>query len=246
MKRRLNPHVSVDCVVFGFDSSRLKVLLVERDYTNPGSKIQLHDRKLPGSLVYEEEELDHAANRVLKELTGLKEIYLEQFKVFDAPDRTKNPTDRIWLEGLTGISIGRIITVAYYSLIPFGRPDHHELKIKKQASWVDMDEIGNLAFDHNDIIRRGLDILRSKVQSEPIALELLPKKFTLRQVQDLYEAILGISLDNRNFRKKIHRVGYFIPLQEKQSKVSHKPARYYRFDKKLYEKARQDAIIFSI
>lgn len=244
MKSQLNPHISVDVVVFGFDGKSLKVLLVERIFRDPVSNKSIKDLKLPGSLVYENETLDHAAYRILKQLTGLDQIYLDQLAVFDSPERTKRKIDRAWLQSITGIKIGRILTVAYYSLIRFDIANGKLLHLKQKAHWKELSEVSQLPFDHNNIINSGTVHLREKVRSEPIALELLPKKFTLRQLQDLYEVLLISNMDNRNFRKKIHRLGYFVPLNEMEKTVNHKPARLYKFSKSKYKKIRKESVSF--
>jgi 8-oxo-dGTP diphosphatase len=244
LKSQLNPHISVDVVVFGFDAKNLKVLLVERTFLDPISRKSIRDLKLPGSLVYENETLDHAAYRILKQLTGLDQIYLDQLAVFDSPERTKRKIDRAWLQSITGIEIGRILTVAYYSLIRFDIANGNLAHLKHKAHWTEISDIRQLPFDHNNIIDNGLEHLREKVRSEPIALELLPKKFTMRQLQDLYEVLLNSDLDNRNFRKKIHRLGYFIPLNEMEISVNHKTARLYKFDQAKYRKIRKESVSF--
>lgn len=246
MKAQLNPHISVDCVVFGFDSRSLKVLLVERILPDAGNGHPVTDLKLPGSLVYDNESLDHAAYRVLKELTGIDQLYLEQVAVFDSPQRTRRPADRNWLHEETGVDVGRIITVAYFSLVRADKANRFLSRLKHKAHWTDVRQIGKLAFDHNQIIQKGLEHLRTKIRTEPVALELLPRKFTLRQLQDLYEILLGTEIDNRNFRKKLHRNGYFVPLDEKEKQVAHKPARLYSFDKNKYKKIKQESVVFSI
>jgi 8-oxo-dGTP diphosphatase len=244
LKSQLNPHISVDVIVFGFDAKCLKVLLVERTFHDFVSEKSIKDLKLPGSLVYENETLDHAAYRILKQLTGLDRIYLDQLAVFDSPERTKRKIDRMWLQSVTGIEIGRILTVAYYSLIRFDKANGVLAHLKHKAHWTEISDIGELPFDHNIIINEGLEHLKDKVRSEPIALELLPKKFTLRQLQDLYEVLLGTEMDNRNFRKKIHRLGYFQALNEIEKAVNHKPARLYRFDKLKYKKIKKETVSF--
>jgi 8-oxo-dGTP diphosphatase len=244
LKAQLNPHISADVVVFGFDSRSLKVLLVERDFHDRLSGKSIHDLKLPGSLVYENEALDLAAYRILKQLTGLDKIYLDQLAVFDSPQRTKRKIDRAWLQSITGIEIGRILTVAYYSLLRFDLANGSLSHLKNKAHWTEIKDIKQLPFDHNAIINNGLEHLREKIRSGPVALELLPEKFSLRQVQDLYEVLLGARMDNRNFRKKIHRLGYFVPLNEMEEAVNHKPARLYKFDKAKYSKMQKESASF--
>ena len=181
---------------------------------------------------------------MLKQLTGLEKIYLDQLAVFDSPDRTKGKIDRAWLQATTGIEIGRILTVAYYSLIRFDLANGSLAHLKQKAHWTELADVEALPFDHTLIIKNGLNYLREKIRNEPIALELLPKKFSLRQLQDLYEVLLDSEMDNRNFRKKIHRLGYFIALNEMEGAVNHKPARLYKFDKVKFNKIKKESSSF--
>ncbi|HOK51237.1 MAG: NUDIX domain-containing protein [Bacteroidales bacterium] len=234
MNVRLNPHVSVDCVIFGFDGQSLKVLLIDRNYDIPPEKLTKPlTLKLPGSMVYDDEDVDTAATRVLKELTGLENIFLKQFHVFGSPDRLKKEEDLIWLQAETHMKIKRVVTIAYYSLIKI----HKTTPSDGRVVWLDAMNLPELAFDHNNIIQVGLQTLQKEIQHEPIELfELLPKKFTIRQLQTLYELILGKKLDNRNFRKSVSRSGYIVPVNEKERNVAHKPAQYYRFSHSRYLK----------
>jgi hypothetical protein len=226
----LNPHVSVDCVIFGFQTGVLKVLLIEREKV-PGSHIRGHKLKLPGSLISETEDLDSSANRILKELTGLENIFMKQFGVFGSPGRLSPSEDLAWLRKTTGLMVDRVVTIAYYSLIKIA-----DSSITEKTIWHPADKLPELIFDHNHIINQALEALRMEIRTKPLCFELLPKKFTIRQMQVLYEAILGERLDNRNFRKKIRPMEFMVPLPEKEREVNHKPAQLYRFDRKLYEK----------
>ncbi|MBN2519830.1 MAG: NUDIX domain-containing protein [Bacteroidales bacterium] len=235
MNNNLNPHISVDCVIFGFDSERLKVLLIERriEYNNNHITIS-SDLKLPGDLVRDDEDLDISAHRVLKELTGLDNIYLEQFYSFGDPHRISNPKDLNWLITTSNLPIKRVVTVAYYSLVKIDQSNLNPSSDEYNYVWYNINDIPKLAFDHNIILNKALEALRNKLKNEPVGFELLPKKFTKNQLQKVYEEILGISLDNRNFRKKIAYLPYIIPLNEKQKGVAHKPALLYKFDRKMY------------
>jgi 8-oxo-dGTP diphosphatase len=236
----LNPHISVDCVIFGFDTQELKILLVDRNML-PGetSTISSGQMKLPGNLIDQNEDLDQSAYRVLKELTGLENIYLKQFAVFGSPARLNNQNDMLWLQSTSGLTIERVVTIAYYSLVKIdeSNPQSH---LSQNAKWVLVKNLPNLIFDHREIILKALETLRKELRTEPVGFELLPKKFTLRQLQNLYEVILGTELDNRNFRKKISKLEYLIPLNEKEVGVNHKPAQFYKFDKKIYKKTQKD------
>jgi 8-oxo-dGTP diphosphatase len=226
----LNPHVSVDCVIFGFDAKKLKVLLIEREKI-PHVHLRGHKLKLPGSLISETEDLDTSVMRTLKELTGLDNIFLKQFGVFGLPDRLSPEEDLAWLRKTSGMKIGRVVTIAYYSLIKIS-----ESNITDKTIWLPVNELPELIFDHNRIISKALQVVRREIRTEPLCFELLPKKFTIRQMQDLYEAILDEDMDNRNFRKKVKPLEFVIPLPDKENGVNHKPAQLFRFDKKLYEK----------
>ncbi|MDR3652529.1 MAG: NUDIX domain-containing protein [Paludibacter sp.] len=226
-----NPHVSVDCVVFGFDGERLKVLLIERNITEQNELY--NDKKLPGSIILQDENLDEAASRVLNELTGLKNIYLSQFRSFGGPDRTKNPRDILWLENTMQLKIGRIVTVAYVALIKIDR----KIQVKyenTQANWYDLNEMAsmNLAFDHAEIIKKGLDHIRHQLDVEPhLLFELLPKKFTISQLRILNDVVHQTRSDVRNFQKKVAQMSYLVMLDEVEDGVPHRAARLYKYKK---------------
>lgn len=240
----LNYHVSVDCVVFGFDFGKLNVLLLERNFTYRGD--EYNDLKLPGDLVRTDEDLDTAASRVLKELTGLENIYLKQFAAIGTPNRLNRlDRDMEWLRSI-GHPEEVVVTVAYYSLINIDQDKIDKFCLQANTRWHPVAEITELAFDHMEILNDALLMLRSELKSNPIGFELLPSKFTLSQLQKLYEVILGTDLDKRNFRKKVSNMPYVVPINEKEKDVSHKPARYYIFSKKVYEKTRKNSFDFSV
>ena len=242
-QQSFNPHLSVDCVVFGFDGTSLKVLLIEKELSDSHGDMS-RKYKLPGDLIIKMEDLHGAAKRVLNELTGLSDIYLQQFSVFGDPGRISDSEDISWLEDTSGVSISRVVTTAYYSLI---RIDKSKVKnaINNNASWHEVCHLPELAFDHAIIIDEGVKSLQMAVRHEPICFELLPRKFTLRQTQTLYEAIFGIELDNRNFRKKLLKATYIEALDEKQNGVAHKPARFYKFNNSKYKKSRTDVLYYN-
>jgi hypothetical protein len=226
-------------VVFGFDSRKIKVLLIEKEKFGPEESS--HKLKLPGSLISEDEDLDKSADRTLKELTGLDNIYLKQFHVFGSPDRLTPEEDLKWLRATTGTSVDRVVTIAYYSLIKL-----QDSNLTEKTIWHPVDDLPELVFDHNLIVKMALEALQRELRTEPICFELLPKKFTIRQMQDLYEAILGVKMDNRNFRKKIMPLKFLVLLNEKEKGVSHKPALLYKFDAKLYAKHRKEISGFNL
>lgn len=231
-----NPYISIDCVLLGFDGQDLKVLLVERepDITTTAYK----DMKLPGRLIYFDEDIDCAAYNVLNELTGIENAYLRQFKAFGSPSRTEDPRDTEWLkrlEGMTGQEISRIVTVAYMSLIRINRKVVIDPRYK--ARWYPVYEVPSLVFDHNKIITETLQQVRQNVEYDhSILFELLPTRFTEHQLRHLFELLYEKTLDVRNFHKKMAKMEYVLPLEEWQKDVPHRAARYYRFDKKLYNK----------
>jgi 8-oxo-dGTP diphosphatase len=240
----INPHISVDIVVFGYDIKEgLKVLLIHRDENHTVGEGRL---KLPGNMIDVREFLQDSAYRILKELTGIKNIYLKQFSVFDNPDRLRNGEDLEWLTKTTGTKIERVVTIAYYSLIKIHQFSEKRLSNVHNAKWYKLSQIPDLIFDHNEIIQRGLEELRKEFITEPLCFELLPKKFSLNQLQELSEAILEIKLDNRNFRKKISRLGYIVQLDERQKGVAHKPARFYKFDRHTFESVKKEYTGFII
>lgn len=226
-----NPHVSVDCVVFGFDGENLKILLIERSITELNK--QYNDKKLPGSIILNDEDLDAAASRVLNELTGLKNIYLSQFKSFGNPKRTENPRDILWLENTMQLKIGRIVTVAYVALIKIDR----KIQVKKdntQTNWYDLTEVAtmNLAFDHAEIIKNGLEYIRHNFDIEPhLLFELLPRKFSISQLRSLYDTVHQTRSDVRNFQKKVAQWPYVVALDEVEEGVPHRAARLYKYKK---------------
>jgi len=224
---KLHSDFSVDCVIFGFDEGELKVLLVERNEPPYEGWIAI-----PGNLVYDHEDIHEAAARVLYELTGLKNIFLEQFYSFGEIDRHPQ---------------GRVITVAYYSIIKSSVNGLHPVSgYTRKAFWCPADKIPKLAFDHNQIVERALETLRHKIQYEPVGFELLPEKFTLTQLQHLYEAILEKKVDKRNFRKRILRYGLVSELKQKQKNVSHRAAAYFKFNKRRYADLKKKGFIFGI
>jgi 8-oxo-dGTP diphosphatase len=239
---QLNPHVSVDCVIFGFDEGDLKVLLIEREL-DVIDQTSLH-YSLPGNLVDDNEDLDTSAKRVLKELTNLDNIYLEQFFAFGDPDRVKHSADAQWLNSVRDVPTARVITVAYYSLVRIGLYQPSASSFARKAFWCPVTEVPALAFDHNIILEQALKSLKTKLRIQPIGFELLPDKFTLGQLQKVYETILGTNLDKRNFRRKILNKGFLKPLQEKQKGVPHKRAQLFEFDKEAYDRLRSDQFYF--
>lgn len=220
------PALTVDMVVFGYDGMRLQALLVER-----GQAPYKGRWALPGGFVQMDETLEEAARRELSEETGLTRVYLEQLFTFGALDR--DPRERV-------------ISVAYFALVKLS--DHKAVagSDASRAAWFPVDGLPSLAFDHDNIIGCALERLRGKVRYRPIGFELLPQKFPLRQLQSLYEIVLGSPLDKRNFRKRVLAMGLLQELEETEADVSHRAARLYRFDEKSYRRLSKQGFEFSL
>ena len=222
-KHDVNPNVSVDCVLVGFDGENLRVLLVRQLGTPEAEGESTY--KLPGSLIYVDEDLDDAARRVLGELTGLKSVPMVQFRAFGSKDRTRNPRDVHWLE-------------RFHSLLKIDRK-YARLSHKYEATWVPVKEVKELAFDHNQILMSALSYIQQYVEMSPAVLfDLLPRKFTAAQLRRVYEIVYDRVFDVRNFHKRISLMKYVVPLDEKEQGVSHRAARYYRFDRVIYNQMR--------
>lgn len=215
--------------MFGFDFEKLNILLIEQKSTDNLKKKSRY--ALPGDLVDENETLDEAAQRVLFELTGLKDIYLKQFHAFGNPNRLEKAEDQYWLKKLRENPKERVITVGYFSLVKMDDYEPTPSSFAQNAQWLAIDEMPDLAFDHNQIFEVALHTLRNEVEHAEAGYELLPDKFTLSQLQTLYEVILERKLDKRNFRKKMKKVDVVVPLNERQMGVYHKPAQLYTYEK---------------
>lgn len=226
----LYSHVSVDCVLLGVNEDKLSVLLVERKVESSETK----HYKLPGSLIFENEDLDTAAYRVFHEATGLKRVPLKQFRSFGSPSRTKNKDDMQWLENAMKLKIERIVTVAYLALSKIGRKSNPTDKYNSLA-WFPVDALPDLPFDHEEIIEAAVEEIRNWIEKEPyIIFDYLPPKFTAYQLRRTYEIVYSKELDVRNFHKKMSSLDYIVPTEEVEEGVSHRAARYFRFDKVKY------------
>ena len=215
--------VAVDCIIFGFDGERLKALLVKRGF-EPG----IGKWSLMGGFVNQNESVNEAASRILNTLTGLSDIYMEQLSCFGEVKRDPG---------------GRVISIAFFALIKID--DYSpELMQEHNSKWFSFEEIPALIFDHRNMIKLGMDRLREKVSNHPVGFALLPHKFTLQQLQALYEAIYERELDKRNFTRKIHSLNILHKLKEKEKESSRKGAFFYVFDKKKYEKLDKEGLKF--
>jgi 8-oxo-dGTP diphosphatase len=218
--------LTVDCVVFGLDDQDLQVLLIQR-----GLPPFEGEWALPGGFVHVAETLDTAARRELQEETGLDRVFLEQLFTFSRVDR--DPRERV-------------ISVAYYALVNLVDHRVQAATDAREAAWFSVHDVPNLAFDHAEILERALARLRGKLGYEPIGFELLPRKFTLSQLQHLYEVVLERELDKRNFRKKVLATGVLVETKEVQQDVAHRAARLYRFDERKYRQLARDGFHFEI
>ena len=226
IKTNFNYSVSVDCVIFGYDDSGLKVLLIKR-----GVEPYFDYWALPGDLVQIKESIDGAVVRVLKDLTGLSNIYTEQVKTFG--DVGRHP-------------MGRVFTISHYSLLKVDQYALNPSSFAVEAKWHNVKRIGELAFDHNKIFASCKEKLVKSVQTKPIGFELLPEEFTLSQLQNLYEIILEKKFDKRNFRKKINTTKLLLDTGKIQSSVSHRPAKLFKFNKEKYLKLKDSGFNFEI
>jgi len=212
-----NIAISVDCVIFGYGDKELKVLLIKSDLEEFAGLFTLL-----GDLIRPDEDLETASYRILKERTELDDVYLEQVQAFGSIER--HPS-------------GRVITIAYYSLIDI---KHHNLQLRHhELSWHPVKDIRKLAFDHKVILDVSLARLQEKVMEYPIIFNLLPEKFSLRELQELYEAILGVELDRRNFRKKITIKDWIVDLDEMENDVPHRPGKRYKHKPRFRKKAKK-------
>ena len=228
----IHTYVSVDCVMFGFDNDQLNILLVQFDRDYPEDK----NLKLPGGLIYNDEDVDDAAQRILFELTGIKRMNLRQFRCFASPDRARHPADMKWLSRAYQPNIDRLITVAYLSICKVDRKLQNISRFKS-TQWCRLNDLPVLPFDHNQIVEAARIEIKRWIDHDPaIIFDLLPGKFTISQLHALYEAVYNQKIDVRNFHKKVKAMEYVIPLEEKQVNVNHRAARYYKFDKVIYKK----------
>ena len=176
-KNEINHQISTDCVICGFDFNQLRVLLIEREPVENVAQLMA----LPGDLIFENEDLDMAAGRILKELTGLEEIFLEQVGAFGNPNRLKKESDRVWLNAVRQDPDARVITIAYYSLVNLNEYKTQPSSFAKSLSWVLVDDIQELAFDHFEIFKAAQKKLKDKISMQPIGFNLLPEKFAFSQ-----------------------------------------------------------------
>lgn len=218
--------LATDCVIFGFDGGELKLLLAEREKEPFKNKWAL-----PGGFIFIDETTEDCAKRILLEKTGIKNVFIEQLYTFS--DLNRDPRERI-------------ISVAYYALVNKYQYELIAGRDTIKAEWFELSKLPKLAFDHSKIVKMAIQRLKGKVSYQPIGFELLEEKFTLTQLQALYESILEIAIDKRNFRKKILGMGLLKALDEKEKNVAHKAARFYSFDNKAYKELTQKGFHFEL
>ena len=222
MEQQIMDDLSIDCVIFGF-TDELKVLLVKH-----AEGISKGKWALPGGWITYDESLDQAANRILNLLTGVDNLFLEQLKAFGSVERFPSK---------------RVVTVAYYTLIRDSDYDVVAGFTASDAQWFSINDIPDLPYDHQEILQYAWDQLKHKVKQEPIGFNLLPKKFTLLQLQNLYESILQIKLDKPNFRRKMLGMKLLIDCEEKQDNVSHRAAKLYQFNEEVYQSLKEHKFV---
>ncbi|HJN51081.1 MAG: NUDIX domain-containing protein [Pseudomonadales bacterium] len=220
------PALSTDCVVFGLDAEDLKILLIKRALEPFKGRWGL-----PGGLARVGESLEDTARRELAEETGLRQVFLEQLYTFSSPDR--NPQEHV-------------ITAAYYALVNLSEHPVRASTDARGVAWFGLTEVPRLAFDHAKILELACERLRGKIRYQPIGFELLPRKFPVRELQRLYEKILGRALDKRNFRKKILNMGILQELAQTETDVAHRAARLYRFSKEKYDRMKKQGFNFEV
>ncbi|WP_373720834.1 NUDIX hydrolase [Bacteroides heparinolyticus] len=209
-------YVGVDCIIFGFHEGELHLLLLKRNF-----KPAMGEWSLMGGFVQENESVDDAAKRVLKELTGLHNVYMEQVGSYGAVDR--DPGERV-------------ISIAYYALVNINEYDK-DLVYQHNAFWVNIKNLPPLIFDHPLMVENALSLMQQKASSEPIGFNLLPKLFTLTQLQTMYEAIFGEEMDKRNFRKRISEMDFVEKTNKIDKITSKRGAALYKFNEKVYRKS---------
>ncbi len=234
-------HLSIDCLIFGFHENELKILLLKVKYAGKWA--------LPGGFVLKNEHLEESAKRILKQRTGLEAIYLRQFYTFGDPVRSTKEINQRFLKNI-GIKnenswmFDRFISIGYYALVDFTKVDPAPDNISDACEWFNVHQIPDMILDHSDIFKKGLDHLRLQLNFQPIGYNLLPVKFTMPELQKLYETIMDKKLDRRNFQRKILSTGILKRLNETKKGVAHKAPYYYKFDMRRYHKALEAGMNF--
>jgi len=220
------PALTVDCIVFGLDDEDLKVLLIQRRNEPFAGRWAL-----PGGFVDVGEAPEQAARRELEEETGLASVFLEQLYTFGEPDR--DPREHV-------------VSIAHYALVNVRDARVRAADDARQAAWFPVRKPPPLAFDHPKILRMAQDRLKDRLRRQPVGFELLPRRFTLSQLQHVYETILGKEIDKRNFRRRALRTGLLIETDQTQKEVAHRAARLYRFDMRKYRRLARQGFHFEV
>lgn len=218
--------LAVDCIIFGFDNEGLKLLIFKREFEPLAGHWSLI-----GTFVNKNEDVEDAAYKVLKETTGLESLFVEQLHAFGRINRDKGD---------------RVVSIAYWSLIKLNDENKNLNVENHEARWIDFKEVPELILDHNEMVNMALTTLRERARFRPIGFELLPDKFTLPQLLNLYEAIYQTKFDDRNFRRKILKTGLLIKLDEKDKSTSKRGALLYKFDYQQYDKLSKDGYLFEL
>jgi 8-oxo-dGTP diphosphatase len=233
-------HVSLDCVIFGFHDGRLKVLLLEWKETGEWS--------LPGGFIQHEENMEEAATRVVRQRTGLENIYLQQFYTFGdiGRQRTKSKTKVPKGAKKTSWLMERFVTVGYWALVEHSKVVPVLDSLSSNYKWADVKKVPRLILDHNAILEKGLQSLRLHLNEYPVGKDLLPEKFTMPELQKLYETLLNKSIDRRNFQKRILSLDILVKLKELKRGGAHKAPFLYKFDERKYLKAMKQGLKFGV
>lgn len=239
--KEYQPGLSIDCVIFGFDNNQLKVLLIKTGYSEKWC--------LPGGFISKDEDIDTAAVSILQLRTGLTGIFLRQFAAFGTVKRNQDcfnsdslhyfgipPEDEEWFTS-------RFVTIGYYALVNFSNAIPQSDNWTEIVRWIDHHEVPELIIDHKEILDKALETLRGELNLVPVGYNLLPEKFTIPELQTLYETILGRKLDRRNFLRKMTSIGILTKLDEKKCNVAHKAPNLYCFDKEKYDEVLKNGLI---
>ncbi|GAB2827713.1 NUDIX hydrolase [Ferruginibacter profundus] len=235
--------ISVDCIIFGFHENELKVLLLQAKYAGIWA--------LPGGFILKDEHMDDAAKRILQQRTGVDDIYMQQFHVFSEPGRSTKKVNKQFLKNV-GIEMeeswlfDRFITVGYTALVDFSKVQPVTDILSSDCKWFNIHDIPEMILDHRNILDKALDDLRMQLNYHPLGYNLLPEKFTMPELQKLYETILDRKLDRRNFQRKIVSTGILKRLNETKKGVAHKAPYYYKFDLRKYQKALKGGMGFEL
>ena len=234
------PHISIDNVIFGFHENELKVLLLQWKESRRWC--------LPGGFIYRDEHIEEAAVRVLQSRTGLNNVYLQQFYTFGDPrrDRKKHGISKPSDIKKPSWFMDRFVTVGYWALVEFSKVVPKPDEFSEACAWWDIDKVPPLILDHNEILEKALQSLRLNLNDYPVGKDLLPAKFTMPELQRLYETILNKPLDRRNFQKKILALDILDRLDERKTGGAHKAPFLYRFDQRKYERAQKQGLKFGL